>query len=188
MTEPNFANAGALGLCAFGMTTLLAMFLDFTERPADSLMWGMMIFYGGLLQLIVGIIECKKGNTFGTVAFTSYGAFWMSFAFMNVAVALGLAAPDHVFKAAYFFGWGFLTFMLFFGTLKTNRALQAVFGLLTVVFVGLGAGSLLQNGDVTVAAAAIGIVLGLVAMYTGLAEVINEVNRKEVLPLFPVSK
>ncbi|MFA7037205.1 MAG: GPR1/FUN34/YaaH family transporter, partial [Methanosarcina sp.] len=65
---------------------------------------------------------------------------------------------------------------------------QAVFGLLTVVFVGLGAGSLLQNGDVTVAAAAIGIVLGLVAMYTGLAEVINEVNRKEVLPLFPVSK
>jgi hypothetical protein len=164
------------------------MFLDFTGRPIDSLAWGMMIFYGGLLQLIVGFIESKKGNTFGTVAFASYGSFWMSFAFMNIAVALGLAAPDHVFKAVFFFGWGFLTFMLFFGTLKTNRALQSVFGLLTIVFVGLGAGTLLQSNDVIVVSAAIGIVLGLVAMYTGLAEVINEVNKKEVLPLFPVSK
>lgn len=188
MTESNFANAGALGLCAFGMTTLLVMFLDFTGRPADSLAWGMMIFYGGLLQLIVGVIECKKGNTFGTVAFMSYGAFWMSFAFMNIAVAMGLAAPDHMFKAVYFFGWGFLTFMLFFGTLNTNRALQAVFGLLTVVFFGLGAGTMLESSGIITASAAIGIVLGLVAMYTGLAEVINEVNKKEVLPLFPVSK
>lgn len=188
MTELKIANPGALGLCAFGMTTLLVMFYDFTVRPTDSLAWGMMIFCGGLLQLIAGAMEYRNGSTFGTVAFSLYGAFWMSFAFMSVSGSFGIEGPDAVAKGMYFFVWFLLTFMLFFGTLKTTRALQAVFGLLTIVFLGLAIGSVLENADVIMVSAAIGIILGLVAMYTGLAQVVNEANGEDILPLFPVQK
>jgi len=186
MTELKFANPGALGLCAFGMTTLLVMFYDFTLRPTDSLAWGMMIFCGGLLQIIAGVMEYRNGNTFGTVAFLMYGAFWLSFAFASVSIASGFEGPDAMAKGMYLFVWFLLTFMLFFGTLKTNRALQSVFGLLAIVFLGLAIGSFIGSTDVAVASAAIGMVLGVVAMYTGLAQVINEANGEVVLPLFPV--
>lgn len=183
------SNVGALGLCAFGMTTLLTMYMDFVGKPTDSLVWGMMIFYGGLTQFIVGILESKKGNTFGTVAFTSYGAFWLSFAFMNIAVGMGgAAAPEAATKGMYFFGWFFLTLVLFFGTFRTTRALQLVFGLLATVFFGLMLGSFLENANVIKAAAAIGMFLGMWAMYTGLAETINEVYDRSILPLFPINK
>lgn len=188
MTEIKFANPGALGLCAFGMTTLLVMFYDFTVRPIDGLAWGMMIFCGGLLQLIAGAMEYRNGSTFGTVAFSLYGAFWMSFAFMGISTALGLQGPDATAKGMYLFVWFLITLMLFFGTLKTNRALQSVFGLLAIVFLGLSIGSVLGNADVIMVSAAIGIVLGVVAIYTGLAQVINEAEGEEVLPLFPVQK
>ena len=188
MTDNKFANPGALGLIAFGMTTLLVMFYDFTARPTEGLAWGMMIFCGGLLQLIVGIMEYRNGNTFGTVAFSSYGAFWMSFAFMNLARATGYAGPDAGAQAMYFFVWFLLTFTLFFGTLNTTRTLQAVFGLLAIVFLGLAIGTVLENPDVIKVSAAVGMVLGLVAMYTGLGQAVNEANGKEVLPQFPFSK
>ena len=188
MTEYKFSNVGALGLCAFGMTTLLTMYMDFTERPTDSLVWGMMIFYGGLAQFAVGFAESKKGNTFGTVAFTSYGAFWLSFAFMNIAVSTGAAAPEPAVRGMYFLGWFFLTLILFFGTLKTTRALQLVFGLLAAVFFGLMLGSFLGNTEIIRITAAAGMFLGLWAMYTGLAETINETLGEEILPLFPVKE
>lgn len=185
MTNNKIANPGALGLTAFGMTTLLVMFYDFRQIEVEYLAMGMMIFIGGLLQLIVGVMEYRDGNTFGTVAFSLYGAFWMSFAFMNFFNTGGLVAEA---KGMYFFVWFLLTFMLFFGTLRTTRALQAVFGLLTIVFLGLSIGSFLGNSDIIVGTAAIGMVLGVVAIYTGLAQVINEANGKVVLPLFPVSE
>lgn len=170
------------------MTTLLTMYMDFTERPTDSLVWGMMIFYGGLTQFIVGFIESRKGNTFGTVSFTSYGVFWLSFAFMNIAVNMGAIASDPAVKGMYFFGWFFLTLILFFGTLRTTRALQLVFGLLAVVFFGLMLGSFLESTGIIRATAAVGMFLGLWAIYTGLAETINETLEKDILPLFPVEK
>lgn len=188
MTDTKFANPGALGLVAFGMTTLLVMFYDFTARPTEALAWGMMVFVGGLLQLLVGMMEYRNGNTFGTVAFSAYGAFWMSFAFMNVTRAAGYAGPDAGAQAMYFFVWFLLTLTLFFGTLNTTRTLQAVFGLLAVVFLGLAIGTVLENPDVIKVSAAIGMVLGLVAMYTGLGQAVNEASGKELLPQFPVSK
>lgn len=188
MTDTKFANPGALGLIAFGMTTLLVMFYDFMGTPTEGLAWGMMIFCGGLLQLLVGGMEFRNGNTFGTVAFSAYGAFWMSFAFMNVSGAAGYPGPEATEQAMYFFVWFLLTFTLFFGTLKTTRTLQAVFGLLAIVFLGLAIGTALANPDVIKVSAAIGIVLGLVAMYTGLGQAVNEASGKELLPQFPVSK
>ncbi len=188
MTDTKFANPGALGLVAFGMTTLLVMFYDFTARPTESLAWGMMIFCGGLLQLLVGMLEYRNGSTFGTVAFSSYGAFWMSFAFMNISSAAGFGGTDAGAKGMYFFIWFLLTFVLFFGTLNTTRTLQTVFGLLTIVFLGLAIGTVLENPDVIKVSAAIGMVLGLVAMYTGLGQAVTEASGKELLPQFPVSK
>lgn len=188
MTDTKFANPGALGLVAFGMTTFLVMYYDFAKVSPESLAIGMMIFVGGLLQLLVGVMEYRNGNTFGTVAFSAYGAFWLSFAFMNFTSQGGFAGPEPMEKAMYFGVWFLLTLTLFFGTLNTTRTLQAVFGLLTIVFLGLAIGTALENVEFIQAVAVTGMVLGLVAMYTGLGQAVNEATGKELLPQFPVSK
>ena len=117
----------------------------------------MGLAYGGLAQVIVGIMEFKKGNTFGTVAFTSYGLFWWSLVGLlllpKVTFLTGLNAPTSSAMAAYFFMWGIFTFAMFFGTLKANRALQFVFMSLAILFFMLTIRELTGNpvlfGDVT---------------------------------------
>jgi succinate-acetate transporter protein len=117
----------------------------------------MGLAYGGLAQVIVGIMEFKKGNTFGTVAFTSYGLFWWSLVGLlllpKVTFLTGLNAPTSSAMAAYFFMWGIFTFAMFFGTLKANRAVQFVFMSLAILFFMLTIRELTGNpvlfGDVT---------------------------------------
>src|SRR5208283_3767949 len=93
----------------------------------SSIIVAMGIFYGGLAQMVAGAMEFRKGNTFGTLAFTSYGAFWLTLVFIIISGAeLPLLAPDNAAWAAYLFLWGLFTLGMFFGTLKTNRALQTV--------------------------------------------------------------
>jgi succinate-acetate transporter protein len=195
MTE-KLANPAPLGLLGFGMTTILLNLHNAGVFPIDTMILAMGLAYGGLAQVIVGIMEFRKGNTFGTTAFTSYGLFWWSLVLLlllpNITFFTGLNAPTEIAMAAYFFVWGLFTFAMFFGTLKTNRALQFVFMSLAILFFLLTIRDLTGNmtlfGDVTIGMVAgfEGIICGSSAVYLALAEVLNEANKKTVLPICPV--
>jgi succinate-acetate transporter protein len=196
MTEPTTqikdttANPAPLGLLAFGMTTVLLNFHNAGFYELNSMILAMGLCYGGAAQIIAGIMEWKKGNTFATTAFVSYGFFWLSFVAMVVLPKMNLvAATDDKAKAAYLATWGFFTAVMFLGTFRLSRALQFVFGSLTILFF------LLAYGDFTDASADFkhftgyeGLVCGLSAIYTGLAQILNELYGKTILPLGVVNK
>jgi hypothetical protein len=178
------ANPAPLGLLGFGMTTVLLNLHNAGFFAFGSVILAMGIFYGGLAQIIAGIEEWKKGNTFGATAFTSYGAFWLTLVALLVLPKMGLAdAPDSSSMAAYLAMWGIFTLVMFAGTLRANRALQLVFGTLAILFFMLAIGEITGNATVTVVAGYIGILCGFLAIYAGLAQVLNEMYKKTVAPL-----
>jgi succinate-acetate transporter protein len=191
------ANPAPLGLLGFGLTTVLLNLHNAGLFGLDTMILAMGLAYGGLAQVIVGIMEFKKGNTFGTVAFTSYGLFWWSLVLLlvlpNTAIFTGLSAPTETAMAAYFFMWGLFTFAMFFGTLKKNRALQFVFMSLAILFFMLTIRELTGNptlfGTFTFnnLTGIEGIICGLSAVYLAFAEVLNEAHGKTMLPICPVS-
>lgn len=197
------ANPAPLGLLGFGITTVLLNFMhNFRGGAVDSMILGMGLAYGGLAQVIAGIMEYKNGNTFGTVAFTSYGLFWWSYAFLNMLPKSTLfggyfdlsGTPETLM--AYFLMWGIFTLGMFFGTLKKNRALQFVFMSLAILFFlltirfGLLAYTSLTAANLDLYTRVMGIegiICGLSAVYLAIAEVLNETYGKTVLPICPTS-
>jgi len=184
IVKDGIANPAPLGLCAFGMTTVLLNIHNAGFFELNAMILAMGIFYGGLAQVIAGIIEAKKNNTFGLTAFTSYGFFWLSLVGLIVMPKLGWAPKaSEGAMVAYLSIWGLFTFCLFFGTLRLNRALQFVFASLTVLFFLLVTGDATGNKSITQLAGYEGIICGLSAIYTGIAGVLNEVYGKTVLPI-----
>jgi succinate-acetate transporter protein len=176
-----------LGLMGFGMTTVLLNIHNAGFYPLDSMILAMGIFYGGLAQVIAGIMEWKKNNTFGTTAFTSYGLFWLSLVFLVLMPKLGWwAGPTSGAMATYLFMWGLFTFFMFIGTLKANRALQVVFFTLALLFFLLAWGDASGSATVKHLAGYEGIFCGFTAIYTAMAQVWNEMYGKTILPLGPV--
>ena len=184
--KEGIANPAVLGLCAFGMTTVLLNLHNAGFFGMNSMILAMGLFYGGLAQVIAGVIEAKKNNTFGLTAFTSYGFFWLSLVGLIVIPKFGWAAvPSDGAMCAYLSMWGLFTFCLFFGTLKLNRALQFVFITLTILFFLLAASHLNGNSNYAKIAGYEGIICGLSAIYAGIANLLNEQYGKTVLPLGP---
>lgn len=182
------ANPAPLGLMGFGMTTVLLNLHNAGFYPLDSMIMAMGLAYGGLAQVIAGVMEYKRGNTFDTVAFSSYGLFWWSLVILLILPNSVLYYPQitgasNEAMAAYFFMWGLFTFVMFFGTLKANRAVQFVFMSLAILFFLLTARDLTGNTALATIAGYEGIICGLTAVYTALAEVLNEVYGKTVLPI-----
>ena len=187
------ANPAPLGLLGFGMTTVLLNIHNAGIYPLGSMILAMGLVYGGLAQVIAGIMEFKKGNTFGTLAFTSYGLFWWSLVILLLLPNFTLlspaaAIPTNEAMAAYFFMWGLFTLLMFFGTLKANRSIQLVFASLVVLFFLLTAVRLTGNSDLLMITGIEGIICGASAVYTGIAEVLNEVYGRTILSLAPVNK
>ncbi|MCW4018310.1 MAG: acetate uptake transporter [Candidatus Bathyarchaeota archaeon] len=184
------ANPAPLGLLGFGVTTVLLNLHNAGLFPLDTMILAMGIAYGGLAQVIVGIMEFRKGNTFGTVAFTSYGLFWWSLVALlllpKVTFLTGLNQPTETAMAAYFFMWGLFTLAMFFGTLKTNRALQFVFASLALLFFMLMARDLTGNAMLATITGIEGVICGSSAVYLAIAEVLNEAHNRTVLPICPV--
>jgi succinate-acetate transporter protein len=183
------ANPAPLGLTAFGLTTVLLNLANAGLYPLDAMILGMGIFYGGAAQVIAGMMEWRKGNTFATTAFTSYGLFWLSLAGIIALPKIGLAsAPVPAAMGAYLAVWGVFTAILFIGTLRINRALQAVFATLTLLFVLLAIGDITESATLRTIAGWEGILCGALAIYTGLAQVLNEVYGRVLWPIGPVAK
>ena len=183
-------NPAPLGLLGFGMTTVLLNLHNAGFYELNAMILAMGICYGGIAQVIAGMMEWRKGNTFATTAFISYGLFWLSLVALIVLTKLGWGvATNDKAMSAYLFMWGLFTLVMFIGTLRLNLALQVVFGSLTILFF------LLAYGDFANASPGFkhftgyeGIFCGFSAIYTGLAQVLNELYGKVILPLGPVTK
>jgi len=188
--KDNTGNPAPLGLLGFGMTTVLLNLHNAGFYELNSMILAMGICYGGVGQIIAGIMEWRKGNSFATTAFISYGLFWLSLVTLIILTKLGWAAASNdMAMAAYLAMWGLFTAVMFIGTLRLNRALQIVFATLTILFF------LLAIGDFTAASPGFkhftgyeGILCGFSAIYAGLAQLLNELSHKIVLPLGPVTK
>ena len=183
------ANPAPLGLMGFGMTTILLNIHNAGFFPMNTMILAMGIFYGGMAQVIAGIMEWKKNNTFGTTAFTSYGFFWMSLVGLILLPELGLGEKTSAkAMAAYLFMWGLFTFAMFIGTLRINKALQVVFGSLTILFLLLAIGDFTGSELIGRIAGFEGIFCGFSAIYAAMAQVLNELYGKVLLPIGPVKK
>jgi succinate-acetate transporter protein len=178
------ANPAPMGLCAFGMTTILLSFHNAGMMALASPITAMALFYGGLAQVIVGIMEWKKNNTFGCLTFASFGFFWISFAGLLMLPAMNLAkAPGPMELASFLFIWGVFAAGLFVCSLKMHRALQVTLLLLVVTFMLLVVAQFVTTGGVLALAGVVGIVTGLLALIMGLGQVINDVYGSRIIPV-----
>ena len=185
--KENLANPAPLGLFGFGMTTVLLNLHNAGFYEMNSMILAMGLFYGGMAQVIAGILEYKKNNTFGMTAFISYGFFWISLVGLILMAKWGwITATPGSALVAYLSIWDIFTLLLFFGTLRINKSLQFVFGSLTILFFLLAIGDATKNEYITHFAGYEGIICGGLAIYTGIANLLNEVFGYTVLPLGPV--
>jgi hypothetical protein len=182
------ANPAPLGPMGFAITTILLNLHNAGITALSATILAMGLMFGGLAQLLVGVMEWKKGNTFGTTAFTSYGCFWLGLVLIILMPNFGIGAVAATkMEMAWFLGlWGVFTLFLFVGTLKTNRTLQFVFGSLVALFFLLVIGDATGVRKITVLAGYVGIICGASAFYTAMAQVLGESLGKDVLPTWPV--
>jgi succinate-acetate transporter protein len=197
VSEVKIANPGPIGLSGFALTTLvLSAWNAGILKGADVLIViGLAVFYGGIAQFSAGMWEFRTGNTFGATAFTSYGAFWLSFAALFIP-AFGIAfgsktGPSGAALAWYLLGWTIITGILMLGSFRTNGATAAVFVLLFVTFLLLTLGAFGDQGagtGMTQIGGYLGIATAIVAWYTALAGIMTGVSAGKInLPVMPLS-
>jgi succinate-acetate transporter protein len=177
------ANPATLVLFGFGMTTILLNIHNAGFFELNAMIMGMVIFFGGLQQVIAGIMEWKKGNLFAMTAFTSYGFFWISLVALWTLPLMGVTKPDRPSMGFYLGLWGVFTFALFIGTLKGKTIGKLIFGSLVLLFVLLSIASFTGNNSIHTFAGYEGILCGSFAFYEAAAIVINEKFGKDILPL-----
>lgn len=180
---PSLANPAPLGLFGFGMTTILLNLHNAGLYGLSPVIMGMGIFVGGIAQIIAGSMEFKKGNTFGTTAFTAYGAFWLSLVCIWMAPKLGMGAVDPLSMGFYLAIWGVMTLGMYIGTLKGSTIGKLVFGSLTVLFFLLALANFTGSHLIHTIAGIEGIFCGGFAVYEAAAVIINEKHGRTVLPL-----
>ncbi len=179
------ADPAPLGLAAFAMTTLLLSLANTTTWPAGAISAVALAFaYGGAVQLLAGMWEFKRGNTFGATAFSSYGAFWLSFWYLETHSTIpAIAAP--VVVGTFLMGWTIFTAYMTVATLRLNGALLVVFFLLTLTFVALTIGAFHSSSGWNKLGGWLGVATAAAAWYTSFAIVLESTFKRIVLPLFP---
>ncbi|MBS1677265.1 MAG: acetate uptake transporter [Actinobacteria bacterium] len=185
------ADPGPLGLAGFALTTfVLSMFnAGLVSKAGEPVVLGVALAYGGLAQFAAGMWEFRTGNTFGAVAFTSYGAFWVSFWAFVTFFAKDIPA-EHAAAAVGLFliAWGIFTTYMFFASLRTTAAVALVFILLAITFFLLGIGESNESKGLVEVGGWAGILTAAAAWYASFAAVINSTFRKSVLPVFPLGR
>ena len=191
-TRPITADPGPLGLAGFAMTTcVLSVFnAGWLSDQGVPVVLGLALAYGGIAQLLAGMWEFRTGNTFGAVAFTSYGAFWISFWALEVFYAKDIKDPSLLGNSVglYLLVWGFFTAYMFIASLRVSVAIMAVFGLLTLTFVLLGIGQLEASTSWTHAGGYAGIVTAFAAWYASFAAVVNATFGRTLIPVIHLNR
>jgi succinate-acetate transporter protein len=181
---PKAANPAPLGLAGFGLTTVLLSCINagLLPKEATSAVVPLAFAYGGVAQIIAGILEFKNNNTFGMVAFTSYGLFWWWYAFLLWTVGAGwIKPPAPVGVGITLIMWGVFTLYMWVATFRSNLGVWSVFLLLWITFFLLGAHDL--GASTGVIGGWLGLLTGIDALYVSFAEVTNGTFGKSVLPL-----
>lgn len=178
------AHAAPLGLFGFAMTTILLNLHNAGFFPISVMIMAMGIFFGGIAQLIAGILEWKRGNNFGSIAFIAYGSFWLTLVFIWTAPAIfGLAPADGPSMGSYLFIWGLFSVVFFVQTFSGHKVGIALFATLVILFWLLAAHFFTDNPLILKIAGYEGILCGSLAFYEGAAVMINEKYGRTVLPL-----
>ena len=183
------ADPGPLGLAAFALTTfVLSMFnADLVGKGGEPIVFGLALAYGGLAQLLAGMWEFRTGNTFGAVAFTSYGAFWLSFwAFVQFFEKEVPKADAGHALGLYLIAWGIFTTYMFIASLRTTAAVSLVFVLLAATFLVLGIGNAGDHTNIVKAGGWIGLATAAAAWCASFAAVTNATFKRTVLPVKPL--
>jgi len=181
---PASANPAPLGLAAFALTTfVLSASNAGWFAGGATIVIGLAFFYGGLGQLLAGMWEFRAGNTFGAAAFSSYGGFWLAFAWM----VQNKDVPNETALGFFLLAWGIFTFLWLLGTLRTNLALIGVFLFLTLTFLALAIGALGGGTTWSQIGGYLGLITALIAWYTALAGMLAAGKSAFQLPTFPVS-
>ena len=184
MTTTNkVANPGVLGLFAFGMIAFLLSMHNAEIIPLDSVIFAMGLLYGGAAQILAGILEYKRGNTFAATAFTSFGTLWvLIILIMTDLFGSGPASADSM--AVLFAMWGIVAYVFAIGTLKTGpRSFQIAFFCVATLLIILAIVEVTGSDALKLFAGAFGMFCGALAVYMAGAELLNEIYEKKVLPL-----
>lgn len=184
--ETKTANLSALGLFAFSLTTAILQVRDISSAQKDAsvgLTIGFAFGFGGLVQLLAGLVCAARGQSFGSVAFCSYGGFWISFAIHELIVRTGVVPRSDVAEAAMLFMWGIYTIALFLCSMNTNIAISTLFGFLAVLFFLLAAVKHSESEAMDIFAAVWGTLTSVVAFYAGFGELMNEQCNQVLIPL-----
>jgi len=192
---PLVGDPGPLGLSGFALTTFVLSLVNAGILSATNdvkVVVGLALFYGGLTQLLAGMWEFRAGNTFGATAFSSFGAFWLSWAVMLIPGfgigLLGTGGPGRLALGWFLIGWAIVTAILTLGAIRISGALSAVFVLLFLTFLLLGLGQLTGNMTLTQVGGWLGILTAIAAWYTALAGLLRSVSRGRVaLPIYPLA-
>ncbi|MRT93544.1 GPR1/FUN34/YaaH family transporter [Ancylomarina sp. 16SWW S1-10-2] len=178
------ANPGPLGLCGFGLTTILLNLHNAGLFGLDTMILAMGIFFGGITQVIVGSMEWKKNNIFGTMAFTSYGIFWLTLVFLLILPKMGLGTAPTPIAMGYFLSvWGILSLGFFVATLKLGRALAILFATVVILFALLAIANFTGNHMIHTIAGIEGVICGSIAVYIAMAQLFETVYGRQILPL-----
>ena len=173
--DVKFGSASPLGLVAFGLSTVILNIHNTGVLPLNSVMVCTAIFFGGLAQVIAGIIEFSRNNSFGGTAFVAYGCFWFALAGIWVFPSLSIAPPaDPVSLGVFLLLWGIFTLYMFIASLKHRKALQVVFGTLTILFILLAIANFTGNYAVELIAGIEGMFCGGSAIYLSMVETIED--------------
>jgi succinate-acetate transporter protein len=184
---PITANPAALGLAGFALTTFVLSFFnaELVSSKGEPVVLGLALAYGGLAQLLAGMWEFRTGNTFGATAFSSYGAFWLSFWAFEQFFAKDIKDPAALGNAVglYLIGWGIFTAYMWVASFRVSVAVNVVFLLLAITFFLLGIGNAGDNSDIVKLGGYVGIATAIAAWYASFATVTNATFNKIVLPV-----
>jgi uncharacterized protein len=185
----HIADPGPVGLAGFAMTTFVLSCVNagLTSRAIEPVVLPLALFYGGLVQLLAGMWEFRKANTFGALAFSSFGAFWLAFAAFVRFVAPGLGPNATAATGLFLIGWTIFTAYMTVAALRTTGAVLAVFVALTITFLLLTIGTYTGMGLISVIGGYTGIVTAALAWYASFAGVTNATFKRTVLPVGPLA-
>jgi hypothetical protein len=186
----SIADPGPLGLAGFALTTfVLSVYNAKLIGSGDTVVLGLALAYGGIAQLLAGMWEFVKGNTFGAVAFASYGAFWLSFWYLINHLPTGTVGNDASHGVAtYLLAWGIFTTYMFVASLRTTGAVAAVFLFLALTYFALAIGDYAISTGWTKVGGWLGLITAVLAWYASFAAVINFTFKKVVAPVFPLAR
>ncbi len=181
------ADPAPLGLAGFALTTfVLSMFnANLINKAGEAVVLGLALAYGGVAQLLAGMWEFRKGNTFGATAFGSFGAFWISFWAFNAFYAKGVPSTA---VGLYLIGWGVFTFYMWIASFRTTVAVNAVFLLLWITFLLLGIGNAANNSGLVKVSGWFGLATAVAAWFASFAAVVNATFGRELVPVRPLRR